>query len=66
MLRSLRQHQVDILAVQEMTADWLRAMQQAGVTELLPFGHADPRPGSAGSGLWSSLAAHPARPGARA
>ena len=52
-LRSLQQHEVDIMAVQEMTADWLRAMQQAGVTEVLPFSHLDPRPGSAGGGLWA-------------
>ena len=61
-VRSLRRHQVDILAVQEMTADWLRAMQQAGVTEVLPFGHADPRPGSAGSGLWARWPLTPLAP----
>jgi endonuclease/exonuclease/phosphatase (EEP) superfamily protein YafD len=52
-LDCLRQQQVDILAVQEMTAEWLLAVQQAGVTGLLPFGHADARPGSAGAGLWA-------------
>ena len=61
-LRSLRQHEVDILAVQEMTADWLRAMQQAGVTEVLPFSHADPRPGSAGGGLWARWPLTPLAP----
>jgi endonuclease/exonuclease/phosphatase (EEP) superfamily protein YafD len=61
-LHSLRQHQVDILAVQEMTADWLQAMQQAGVTEMLPFSQADPRPGSAGGGLWARWPLTPLAP----
>lgn len=52
-LRALRQHQVDILAVQEVTADWLAAIGQARVAEVLPFSHVDPRAGSAGSGLWA-------------
>jgi endonuclease/exonuclease/phosphatase (EEP) superfamily protein YafD len=61
-LHTLRQYQVDILAVQEMTADWLLAMQQAGVTEVLPFGHLDPRPGSAGGGLWARWPLTPLAP----
>ena len=52
-LHSLRQHQVDILAVQEMTADWLDAVEQAGIAEVLPFSDTDPRAGSAGGGLWT-------------
>jgi endonuclease/exonuclease/phosphatase (EEP) superfamily protein YafD len=52
-LRSLRQHEVDILAVQEVTAGWLRWLEWRGVAEVLPFGHADPRPGSAGGALWA-------------
>jgi endonuclease/exonuclease/phosphatase (EEP) superfamily protein YafD len=61
-LDCLRQHRVDILAVQEMTAEWLLAVQQAGVTGLLPFGHADPRPGSAGAGLWARWPLTPLAP----
>ena len=61
-LRSLRLHQVDILAVQEMTADWLRGMQQAGVTGVLPFSHVNPRPGSAGTGLWTRWPVTPLAP----
>jgi endonuclease/exonuclease/phosphatase (EEP) superfamily protein YafD len=61
-LDCLRQHRVDILAVQEMTAEWLLAVQQAGVTGLLPFGHADPRPGSAGAGLWARWPLTPLTP----
>ncbi|HEY2130090.1 MAG TPA: endonuclease/exonuclease/phosphatase family protein [Streptosporangiaceae bacterium] len=61
-LRTLRQYQVDILAVQEMTADWLDAIQQAGVTEVLPFSQADPRPGSGGGGLWTRWPLTPLAP----
>jgi endonuclease/exonuclease/phosphatase (EEP) superfamily protein YafD len=61
-LHSLRQLQVDILAVQEMTADWLDALQQAGITEVLPFSHTDPRAGSAGSGLWARWPLTPLAP----
>ena len=61
-LHSLRQHQVDILAVQEMTAEWLDAIQQAGVTEVLPFSQTDPRAGSAGSGLWARWPLTPLTP----
>lgn len=61
-LHSVRQLQVDILAVQEMTADWLAALQQAGITEVLPFSHTDPRAGSAGSGLWTRWPLTPLAP----
>lgn len=61
-LHRLRQHKVDILAVQEMTAEWLDAIQQAGVTEVLPFSQADPRAGSAGSGLWARWPLTPLAP----
>lgn len=61
-LDRLRQHQVDILAVQEMTAVWLDAIQQAGITELLPFSQTDPRAGSAGSGLWARWPLTPLTP----
>jgi endonuclease/exonuclease/phosphatase (EEP) superfamily protein YafD len=52
-LGALRRHQVDILAVQEMTAGWLDAIGRARVAEVLPFSYVDPRAGSAGSGLWA-------------
>ena len=61
-LHSLRQLQVDILAVQEMTAEWLNAVQRAGITEVLPFSHTDPRAGSAGSGLWTRWPLTPLAP----
>ncbi len=53
MLRSLRRHQVDVLAVQELTPEIVRLLADAGVAELLPFWHLDPRPGSPGVGLWA-------------
>ncbi|MGP7996616.1 MAG: endonuclease/exonuclease/phosphatase family protein [Streptosporangiaceae bacterium] len=64
-LGTLRQHQVDILAVQEVTTEWLLRMDRAGVAGVLPFGHLDPRPGSAGTGLWARwpLTPLPALPG---
>jgi endonuclease/exonuclease/phosphatase (EEP) superfamily protein YafD len=53
MLRSLRRHQVDVFAVQELTPTALRRLEDAGVGGLLPFSHLDPRPGSPGVGLWA-------------
>jgi endonuclease/exonuclease/phosphatase (EEP) superfamily protein YafD len=52
-LRSLRQHRVDVLVVQELTAGTVRDLADARVADLLPFCHHDPRPGSAGVGLWT-------------
>jgi len=53
LLQIVRRHEVDVLAVQELTpnlASQLTADRLAGV---LPFAELDPRPGSSGSGLWS-------------
>jgi endonuclease/exonuclease/phosphatase (EEP) superfamily protein YafD len=44
---------VDVLAVQELTPSLVRRLSDAGIVSLLPFCHLDPRPGSAGTGLWS-------------
>ena len=52
-LRSLRRHQVDVLAVQELTPGTVRRLAEAGLADLLPFCHLDPRPGSTGVGLWA-------------
>jgi endonuclease/exonuclease/phosphatase family metal-dependent hydrolase len=52
-LRSLRRHRVDVLAVQELTPGMVRQLAEAGVAHLLPFCHLDPRPGSPGVGLWA-------------
>jgi len=52
-LRILQQHEVDVLAVQELTAPMVAQLTAAGLTRVLPFSHLDPRPGSRGTGLWA-------------
>jgi endonuclease/exonuclease/phosphatase (EEP) superfamily protein YafD len=52
-LRILRQHDVDVLAVQELTSRMVTWLAAAGLTQVLPFSHLDPRPGAAGTGLWA-------------
>jgi endonuclease/exonuclease/phosphatase family metal-dependent hydrolase len=52
-LRILRQHDVDVLAVQELTPPMVTRLAAAGLTQLLPFSHLDPRPGAPGTGLWA-------------
>ena len=44
-LRILRQHDVDVLAVQELTPSMVTRLAAAGLTQVLPFSHLDPRPG---------------------
>lgn len=45
--------EVDILAVQELTAGLARRLALSGLDDVLPRSHLDPREGSRGSGLWS-------------
>jgi len=52
-LRILRQHNVDVLAIQELTPPMVARLTAAGLTHVLPFSHLDPRPGSRGTGLWA-------------
>jgi endonuclease/exonuclease/phosphatase (EEP) superfamily protein YafD len=52
-LRVLRSHDVDVLAVEELTPQMVSRLEAAGLAELLPFSHLDPRPGSPGTGLWA-------------
>jgi endonuclease/exonuclease/phosphatase family metal-dependent hydrolase len=52
-LRILLQHDVDVLAVQELTPPMVTRLAAAGLTQLLPFSHLDPRPGAPGTGLWA-------------
>jgi endonuclease/exonuclease/phosphatase (EEP) superfamily protein YafD len=52
-LRILREHSVDVLAVQELTPPMVSWLTAAGLTQMLPFSHLDPRPGSGGTGLWA-------------
>ena len=53
LLRILQQHSVDVLVVQELTPVMVTRLTAAGLTDVLPFSHLDPRPGSRGTGLWS-------------
>ena len=52
-LRMLQSHNVDVLAVQELTARMVSRLAAAGLEQLLPFSHLDPRPASPGTGLWA-------------
>ena len=53
LLRTVRTHNVDVLAVQELTPQMVRRLAATGLAQLLPFSHLDPRPGSPGTGLWA-------------
>jgi len=68
LIRILHQHSVDVLAVQELTPRMVNRLTTAGLTQVLPFSHLDPRPGSRGTGLWTRwpLIPLPPVPGLRA
>jgi endonuclease/exonuclease/phosphatase (EEP) superfamily protein YafD len=53
LVRHLDVHQVDVLAVQELTPDMVRRLVDVGVGDRLRFCHLNPRPGAAGTGLWA-------------
>jgi endonuclease/exonuclease/phosphatase (EEP) superfamily protein YafD len=53
LLRILQSHNVDVLAVQELTPHMVSRLAAAGLGQLLPFSHLDPRPRSPGTGLWT-------------
>ena len=65
LLAVLRQHAVDVLAVQELTWDLVHRLDEAGLGGLLPHTHLDPRPDSPGARAVGPLAADPAAVGAR-
>jgi endonuclease/exonuclease/phosphatase family metal-dependent hydrolase len=44
---------IDVLAVQELTAEGLAALEEAGIDALLPHRVVSPAPGGGGSGLFS-------------
>ena len=52
-LRTLQSHNVDVLAVQELTPRMVSRLAAAGLEQLLPFSHLDARPRSPGTGLWA-------------
>jgi endonuclease/exonuclease/phosphatase (EEP) superfamily protein YafD len=45
--------EVNILAVQELTAGLVRRLALSGLDDVLPQSHLDPREGSRGTGIWS-------------
>jgi endonuclease/exonuclease/phosphatase (EEP) superfamily protein YafD len=54
--------EVDILAVQELTAGLVRRLALSGLAEILPHSHLDPREGSRGTGLWTHWPLTPLTP----
>jgi endonuclease/exonuclease/phosphatase (EEP) superfamily protein YafD len=52
-LRILQSHNVDVLAVQDLTSRMVSRLAAAGLGQLLPFSHLDPRPHRGGTGLWA-------------
>jgi endonuclease/exonuclease/phosphatase (EEP) superfamily protein YafD len=53
LLAALRQHAVDVLAIQELTWDLVHRLDEAGLGGLLPHTHLEPQPDSPGVGLWA-------------
>ena len=68
LLRILRQYDVDLLAIQELTPAMVSRLTAARLTQVLPFSHLDPRPGYRGTGWWArwSLTPLPPVPGLNA
>jgi endonuclease/exonuclease/phosphatase family metal-dependent hydrolase len=62
---AVARYQADVLAIVELTVELAGTLKAAGVTEMLPYDHLEPRPRSAGAGLWSRwpLQPLPAVPG---
>lgn len=50
---AVQRHDVDVLAVQELTPYALQSLRDAGLEAVLPFAVARPGGGPSGSGLWS-------------
>lgn len=53
---AVRDHGVELLAVQELTDEGVDALRRAGIEELLPHHALEPLDSSSGSGLWSTAA----------
>jgi endonuclease/exonuclease/phosphatase (EEP) superfamily protein YafD len=52
-VREIKQHEVDVLVMPELTPDMVPRLADAGVDTLLPFRHLDPSQGPNGTGLWA-------------
>jgi endonuclease/exonuclease/phosphatase (EEP) superfamily protein YafD len=55
-VRQVRDHSVDVLAVQELTPAAARALQAAGLEKYLPNSESAPRKEAQGTGLWTRFA----------
>jgi endonuclease/exonuclease/phosphatase (EEP) superfamily protein YafD len=53
LVHELRRSGAGVLAIQELTPEMACSLADAGVAQLLPFCHLDPRPGFPGVGIWS-------------
>jgi endonuclease/exonuclease/phosphatase (EEP) superfamily protein YafD len=54
--------EVDILAVQELTAGLVRRLALSGLDDILPQSHLEPQEGSRGTGLWARWPLTPLTP----
>jgi endonuclease/exonuclease/phosphatase (EEP) superfamily protein YafD len=61
-VEAVRRYRADVLAVQELTPEFVCGLAAAGAGDLLPHVHADPQPGAAGTGLWSRYPLTPLPP----
>ncbi|HUY51714.1 MAG TPA: endonuclease/exonuclease/phosphatase family protein [Streptosporangiaceae bacterium] len=52
-VRNVRQHNVDVLFVQELTPEIVGRLAETDLDGLLPFSHLHPRPAAGGTGLWA-------------
>jgi endonuclease/exonuclease/phosphatase family metal-dependent hydrolase len=62
LLHTVRRHDVDVLAIQELTPDLASRLTTVGMAGVLPFSELDPRPGSPGVGLWARWPLTPLSP----
>lgn len=62
LVAAARQHAVDVLAVQELTWGLVHRLDGAGLGDLLPHTHLDPRPDAPGVGLWTRWELTPLAP----
>jgi endonuclease/exonuclease/phosphatase (EEP) superfamily protein YafD len=56
LLAIARRERADVLSVQELTPDAVRALDEAGIDRILPERTLEPRPGAGGSGLYARVA----------
>jgi endonuclease/exonuclease/phosphatase (EEP) superfamily protein YafD len=61
-MAKLREHRVDVFAVQELTPEMVTSLEAAGISALLPFSELDARPSSLGTGIWTRLPLDPLPP----